>query len=656
MMAPSQDFPSASQRALPLVQRPVLLVLVLLAVNALTRPYANITHDARLYSAQVLNQVENGSYNNDLFFRYGSQDSYSLFSLLLAPLVKVFGLKTAFFLVYLAGNILFITALVRLIPRLVEDRWLALLALFYLVIAPLNYGGRNMLHVHEPFLTPRLLAVGLILFGFDQLLLRRSLPALLLLVAAGLLHPLMAAGGFLIWGGMVLVDWLGWRKACLVGSGLALAGAAVLAVPSVAGRLLVTMDDPWREALWKACPFCFLSEWEPGDWINVFVCVIGLAAGIVLSARYDSRRAQFYFIVLLLGVAAVLGNVVADHLPYALLVQGQPFRALWILKVLQAPLCFVLADRLWRSGTIASQVLALSLFAYFTMFFLAVEWILLLLFLPLVMVCRRFWQREPCQSDWVAASVAGAMLMVQFVSALFNEVQCLQHRQELLILKDPVEFIQFMILIFGTVPWMLLVLGVGYWVIRSGAEARTLGLACLGLFLAVNLFFFILPQTSLIRESENTDLADTLFVRDVLAGHQQAGRRNTVFSDNQRVELIWFELQANCYFDWWQTGGFTFQRQTAMEGERRARLAGPFVVQHYRPFGRFLNSRVKSIISRFFLRELEDPAPTVEDLALLCEDSELDYAILKQEFPGLYAASNGRVFLYDCRQVHRAKE
>src|SRR5436190_20004336 len=87
-----------SQLLRQLVERPLVLLAVLLAANALSRPYGNIEHDTRLYSVQVLNQVEAGIYNDDLFFRYGSQDRFSIFSKLMAPLVKVLGLEPAFFL------------------------------------------------------------------------------------------------------------------------------------------------------------------------------------------------------------------------------------------------------------------------------------------------------------------------------------------------------------------------------------------------------------------------------------------------------------------------------------------------------------------------------------------------------------------------------
>jgi hypothetical protein len=45
------------------------------------------------------------------------------------------------------------------------------------------------------------------------------------------------------------------------------------------------------------------------------------------------------------------------------------------------------------------------------------------------------------------------------------------------------------------------------------------------------------------------------------------------------------------------------------------------------------------------------PAPTVEDLFRLCREDDLDYVVLEQEFDGLYSASDGRYFIYDCRHV-----
>src|SRR5579883_2224823 len=97
------------------------LLLLLLSVNAVALPYAGITHDARLYSGQVLNHVEDGAYSGDLFFRYGSQDKYSLFSVLAAPLVRWLGLQPAFLLIYLVSKTLLIWGMMRLALTLLPN-------------------------------------------------------------------------------------------------------------------------------------------------------------------------------------------------------------------------------------------------------------------------------------------------------------------------------------------------------------------------------------------------------------------------------------------------------------------------------------------------------------------------------------------------------
>src|ERR1700733_3270448 len=105
---PSEWIASAHDAFAGLAEKPWTLFWLLLAVNTVTFPYAGITHDTRLYSIQVLNQVEDGTYSDDLFFRYGSQDQYSLFSRLAAPLVRGLGLAPAFFVLFLVSKSLLI--------------------------------------------------------------------------------------------------------------------------------------------------------------------------------------------------------------------------------------------------------------------------------------------------------------------------------------------------------------------------------------------------------------------------------------------------------------------------------------------------------------------------------------------------------------------
>lgn len=185
-------------------------------------------------------------------------------------------------------------------------------------------------------------------------------------------------------------------------------------------------------------------------------------------------------------------------------------------------------------------------------------------------------------------------------------------------------------------------------------------MTCLGLFLVVNLFFFVGPHLNCVQEHDNGDLADILFTRSFLQQHSERGGRPTIYSPYGKVEYVWLELHANSYFDVLQTAGFMFQRQTALEGQRRAPLVRPFEVKHLRELlfvpqlRLFSSSASKGDGLTQALDVAIDSAGTLANLAQLCREQELDYVLLKQEYPGLYAASNGRVFIYDCRQVRAA--
>ena len=123
--------------------------------------------------------------------------------MMMAPIVTFLGLKLAFFVVYLAGNILFMTGLVAIVRQLVADRLLAL------VSSGLS-GDRSasltadvaIFHVHGAVFDAAIAGGGPGDAGIEPGLfasavwLRSHLLSFVLMVVAGLLHPLIAAGGF----------------------------------------------------------------------------------------------------------------------------------------------------------------------------------------------------------------------------------------------------------------------------------------------------------------------------------------------------------------------------------------------------------------------------------------------------------------------------
>ena len=104
-----------------LSRRPFSLLAVLLAANALTLPYSGLMHDARLYAFMAQNRATDGAFAGDLFLRYGSQDTLTPFSAVVAPLVKYVGLQPSFFALFLVFNTLQLAGMQRLVRAHTRD-------------------------------------------------------------------------------------------------------------------------------------------------------------------------------------------------------------------------------------------------------------------------------------------------------------------------------------------------------------------------------------------------------------------------------------------------------------------------------------------------------------------------------------------------------
>src|SRR5579884_34817 len=323
-----------------LAARPACLFCLLVAANAVAMPYGNFVHDANLYGVQVLNRVEPGRFAGDLYFQYGSQDKYSLFSLAAAPIVERLGLPTGFFVLYVLTNSLFLFALQRFVRALIKDPIISTVALLFMAITPIPFGGLRIFHVNEWFLTPRIAANALVLLGLERLMAGRLLPAWGLVLMAVPLHPLMAFPGVLI-----LASWLALarlRPKWLVGilSLFALALALVVCDSSVGLRLFGAMDDAWKDSVRRANPYLFPMDWRVDDWIRIALS-FAVVLGTICNWGVDDPVRRF--LVAMSGVAAVgiVGSVVACFLPYALPLQGQPYRWLWPLELTLYPLGLV---------------------------------------------------------------------------------------------------------------------------------------------------------------------------------------------------------------------------------------------------------------------------------------------------------------------------
>lgn len=651
--------PTWYERALGAVRalgaRPAALFCLLLALNGLVRPYAPFIHDAGLYGIQVLNQLEGGAFADDLFLRYGSQDQYSLFSRVAAPLAGVLGIEATFFLLYLAFNSLFLFALKRLIERLVPDRALSTIALIVMAIMPLPFGGHGIFHVHESFLTPRILANALVLFALDEVLRQRYGRALLLVLAAGIMHPLMAFGGFMIWAGCLAAGVLSRRTlAALVSAGAA-AGLAVLAIPPLGMRVFGYMDNDWRMLVHGATMFNFPAEWGMLDWLNVvlsFVPVLGVAW---LWRRTDPERARFLLVVAAAGAVGLLGTVIGSESSYALLFQGQPYRVLWILKAVQIPLALVLARHLMRE-TSAGWAGVLLVGAIGISDGVILEFVLPLMILPIVVIVVRSLE-QPTRSDWLARSLAISIGLGLLLWSLMKVAFLLQNGETFVAHYDVQDYVRSGLRHLGVVAWVLLAAVVLVRAARGGFGAAFRAGALLAA-LGVQTLWFLLPTLPAARERLTRYGADIAFINDYL--HQQhAGQRlaehrepvATIYCFIGQVQYVWVDCRAMSYFDVAQGAGALFHRDTAMEAHRRAKLAAPFEIARIQEDLADMPDYVKRSARQVYNRDLDSPPPTRDDVERLSREPDIDFLVLKQNFPELAPASNGRVFIYDCRHV-----
>lgn len=660
-------FDRVRQRCADLAAHPGILFVLLFTANALARPYGGLMHDARLYSVQVLNQVEPGSYEDDLFLKFGSQDQFSFYSRVLAPFVTVFGLETTFFVTYLLFNGLLIFALQRLVLALVTDRAMAVVGLLYMMVTPLFFGGLSVFQVLEPFLTPRILANALTLLALERLLARRYFLSLLLILAAAAMHPLMAQAGLLIWLGVV-----GWnvlpRRGLIICLVTVFAAALTLLYRPWGLRLFGEMDEPWREIVLVASAYNFPEEWHFRDWVNIAFSLSVVMAGAYALRHEDYRRARFLTVAAVAGTAGLIGTIVGAAFGYAFLFQAQPYRILWVLEALTPPLAFWLAARLWRSAaegeasphaawTTAGKRLAAVLFLAQSWISgeMLLEWFVPLFFLPVLMIGFRGLEERPRRPDWLAAAGLYSLILGGLAWAVYKLSVLLGGADEIAALVDGLEFARICLAQVGAIFWFLVMIALGGWMLRKASAAALVG--ALGVALLAQATFFLVPALPSYRDHGTRYQGDLRRVANYLQEIRQPGdSRPTVYSSLGRIDYVWVDLRAQSYFDWAQIVGCLFNRGNAEEGQRRALVVRPFEVDRIQESLKFLQESRRHSLERLFQTDFETLglSPTRADLERLCTEESIDYLILKQEFPGLVTQSFGRIHLYDCRQVRLA--
>ncbi|MCK9183468.1 MAG: hypothetical protein M0P13_11420, partial [Fibrobacteraceae bacterium] len=248
----------------------------------------------------------------DLAFIGGSQDSFSLFSYLYKPAIRIFGVHDAALLIS-ATSLLFWGIAVALLIKAINKKWTAAIFIF-LASFELSYGPTNWLRFGEFLCTSRTLTEALAILGFLFLFKNQKKKSFALFFAGTLMHPLIAGWGLLIW------SFVYYPKTVIP------VGLFSLFFPLTVfiGKLPFAAFDPvWADAAKE-------FAWNPYKMgrAAAYFAIVFCASRIFFQAQRKMWNG-----ILITALIAYYWTFAGVFLKHVFLTQVQPWRAEWILML-----------------------------------------------------------------------------------------------------------------------------------------------------------------------------------------------------------------------------------------------------------------------------------------------------------------------------------
>lgn len=320
----------------------------------LLHPYGGIRHDAVLYSLFALARLHPDTLTADIFLRFGSQDSFSLFTPIYAAVMSVLGMEhAAQLLVFLFQAALLGCAwlLARRFMPLLD----ATLSIALLLVLPDEYGMGDTFHFLEDFITARLPAEALVLGAVLAATTQRYWIAAGCVIAAMLIHPIMGASG----AAFLVITFLVPRRPrltlAIMGGGFTAAVGILVAIAPL-GRV---QDVDWLFAIHSSSSYLFISMWTLFDWTRAAIYLALLTIGWRIGATPGLRQVC---VGLLATVAcgALISLVFCDLLHVSLFIDVQAWRWFWLADILAITLAPAILRSCWQRGY-AGRIAVLTL-------------------------------------------------------------------------------------------------------------------------------------------------------------------------------------------------------------------------------------------------------------------------------------------------------
>jgi len=294
-----------------------------------THPYRGVFHDARYYLIQTLNALDSNKWAQDLYFKYGNQDSFSLFSNGYKWVVIALGSEGANLVATIVGDALWLVALGSLICAALTCRVERMAAICGVIVLASGYGHLSSLHYAEFFVTPRLFAEAATMGGLALVIQQRHVWASALFLLAFLFHPLIAIPGI----GVVVIAALRRDRRAWMVLGLLLcaiaAGIGLKVEPFVRAREFY--DTDWFQVIKARDELAMISIWSSEDYARIVAACTVLIAFLIVAT---DRERRFVVMVLVIAVGGCVASFVGADLAHNVLIMNlQLWRAMWLANV-----------------------------------------------------------------------------------------------------------------------------------------------------------------------------------------------------------------------------------------------------------------------------------------------------------------------------------
>jgi len=322
------------------------LGLSVLAVWMVQHRYIDIQHDAMIYTLLGLARLQPDTLSNDVFLRFGSQDHFSVFSPVFALMIRHFDLAPAAAIMTILSQAA-LCGCAWWVARRFMSPASALLGTGLLLALPGFYGSGHLFSYTEDFLTARLPAEALVLASLAAMLWGRMKIALASILAALLIHPIIASAGLVM---LVLIFLAAPRPRLATGVAGTLILVTLLAAAMLQTGPFARFDTQWLHLVTRFTRYLFITNWSLDDWVRLAIPIAVLLLGCLFTSQPLLRTVCACAIVCTCSAIA-LTWMWCDLLHMILPTQMQLWRWVWITSVLSVLLSPVIVAECWNSGS-----------------------------------------------------------------------------------------------------------------------------------------------------------------------------------------------------------------------------------------------------------------------------------------------------------------